>query len=113
MLDKLSFINCKFECYINDIISNKEFRFIVLHLYLQTHFSAQEWAKSMIRISCMTMKQNPPIIPKTIQVDANDPSGMKKAPMIPPITNRYFIPQKLKMTSKILIETHSDFGLTD
>lgn len=45
----------------------------------------------------MTMKQNPPIIPNTIQVEANDPSGMKKAPMIPPITNRYFIPQKLKV----------------
>lgn len=46
------------------------------------------------------MKQKPPIIPNTIQVDANDPSGMKKAPMIPPITIRYFIPQNLEVKTQ-------------
>lgn len=41
------------------------------------------------------MKQKPPIIPKYIQVMPKEPSGMKKAPMTPPITKRYFIPQNL------------------
>lgn len=44
----------------------------------------------------MTMKQNPPIMPNTIQVEANCPSGIKKAPIIPPITIRYLMPQKLE-----------------
>lgn len=42
------------------------------------------------------MKQNPPIIPKYLQVGPKDPSGMKKAPTMPPITSRNFMAQKLK-----------------
>ena len=63
---------------------------------LPTQASAHEWAKSTIKISWININRKPPIIPKYIQVSPNDPSGMKKAPIMPPITRRYLSPQKLK-----------------
>lgn len=46
------------------------------------------------------MKLKPPIMPKYIQTVPNVPSGMKKAPIIPPITRRYLTPQNLKVNTK-------------
>jgi len=48
-----------------------------------------------------TMKDKPPINPKYIHVVPKVPSsGIKKAPMIKPITSKYFIPQNLERRNK-------------
>lgn len=63
--------------------------------YFPTQLSAQEWAKSMMRINWMMIKRKPPIMPKYIHVVPNEPSGIKNAPTIPPITSKYLMAQKL------------------
>jgi hypothetical protein len=50
----------------------------------------------MMRINWMMIKRKPPIIPKYIHVVPNEPSGIKNAPTIPPITRRYLRAQKLQ-----------------
>ncbi|KAH1013922.1 hypothetical protein HUJ04_002839 [Dendroctonus ponderosae] len=62
--------------------------------------SATEWAKSTMSKSCIRINNNPPIIPNHIQVIPKLPSGIKKAPIIPPIINRNFRPQNLKYSKK-------------
>lgn len=76
-----------------------------------THASAQEWAKSTIKINWIIIKRKPPNIPKYIQVDPNDFSGIKKAPMIPPIIKRYLIAQNLRILYKY--HKSSDFNQQD
>jgi len=56
----------------------------------------------------MIIKRKPPNIPKYIQVDPNDLSGMKKAPMIPPIIKRYLIAQNLRISCH---KRHTSYSL--
>lgn len=56
------------------------------------------------------MNKNPPIMPKYIHVGPKLPSGIKNAPIIPPIIRRYLMPQKLKklgIVSKIILRKHA------
>ena len=58
----------------------------------------------MININWTTIKRKPPIIPKYIHVCPNEPSGMKNAPIMPPITTRNLRAQNLKQIKKMFVK---------